>query len=354
MRALTKYVLFMLVVVTGWSFGQPPAEKPKADKRDTPAANRSLEEALAKALQHSPEVQVAEAKVREAEAELRRTRLALIQRVIEAHSAVDASKVKVAQAEASLVRIQALVNQGAVSSEERQAAENHLAAAKAQLAQTEASLNALTGTLAGVISGVMRAPGGDAAGGASAPLGVFGGLGGRASGTGGFLGGINGGIGGIYGFSGIGGGIGGISGGVQGGIGGGGIGFATEGPARAPRGPIAERIRKALDTPIGLKEFKDVPLGDVVAFFRDAAAGVPFLAHLGDKAKEPVSVALKGEVALGAALQALQDVVPGLQCYVREYGILVTLDDAAPQDGMSMIDFWHKKPDTTNPKSPAK
>jgi hypothetical protein len=83
----------------------------------------------------------------------------------------------------------------------------------------------------------------------------------------------------------------------------------------------------------------------VVAFFRDAAAGVPFLANLGDKAKEPVSLALRGDVPLGAALQALQDVVPGLQCYVREYGILITLDDAAPPDGMRLIDFWHAKAD---------
>ena len=47
---------------------------------------------------------------------------------------------------------------------------------------------------------------------------------------------------------------------------------------------------------------------------------------------------------LGAVFQALEDVVPGLKCFVREYGILITLDDAQPADGMPLIDFWHKTP----------
>ena len=66
------------------------------------------------------------------------------------------------------------------------------------------------------------------------------------------------------------------------------------------------------------------------------------------------SLSLKGQVALGAALQALQDVVPGLHCYVREYGILITLDEAAPPDGLPLIDFWHQQPEAGRPKSPGK
>jgi hypothetical protein len=338
MRALTKLVLLTLVVVTGWSFGQPPADKPKADKPDTAPVSRSLEEALTKALQHSPEVQVAEAKVREAEAELRRTRLALVQKVIEAHAAIESSQAKVDQMEASFARIQTLVNRGAVSSEDLRSAESQLAAAKAQLAQAKAALNALTGTLPGVLGGMMRGPGGEMGGGMPA----LGGLGGGMPGAG--LANVpNAGLGGapagMVVFPGP------AAGALGVGRGAGGMGLAGEPPMRAPRGPMADKVRKALDATVGLKELKTVPLGDVVAFFRDAAAGVPFLANLGDKAKEPVSLALKGDVPLGAALQALQDVVPGLQCYVREYGILITLDDAAPPDGMRLIDFWHPKAD---------
>jgi hypothetical protein len=65
------------------------------------------------------------------------------------------------------------------------------------------------------------------------------------------------------------------------------------------------------------------------------------LLHLGDKAKEPVSLSLEGEVPLGASFQALEDVVPGLKCYVREYGILITEEGASAEtDAIALIDFW--------------
>src|SRR4051794_10664971 len=126
MRGLIRYVLLALVAVTGWSFAQPLADKPPSDRTAAPV-NPSLEQTLAKALQHSPDVQIAEAKVREAEAELRRTRLNLLQRVIEAHSTVDAARAKLAQAEATLNRVAMLMAKGVVPVEEKQAAEFQVA-----------------------------------------------------------------------------------------------------------------------------------------------------------------------------------------------------------------------------------
>src|SRR4051794_23462509 len=102
MRALTSAVVMLAVVVTGWSFGQQPPDKPPAEKGES---KRSLEELLASALRHSPDVQVGEARVREAEAELRRTRLTLLQRIIEAHGNVDVQRATAAQAEATFRRI---------------------------------------------------------------------------------------------------------------------------------------------------------------------------------------------------------------------------------------------------------
>src|SRR5688572_25663246 len=131
MRA-TKYVLLGVVLVTGWSFGQPPAEKPKAEKAE--GSSSRLEELLATALRHSPDVQVAEAKVREAEAELRRTRLTLLQKVIEAHLAVEAQKTDAAAAEAKFRRMAQMRGSGVLSTEEYSAAESLFAAAKARLA----------------------------------------------------------------------------------------------------------------------------------------------------------------------------------------------------------------------------
>src|SRR5437773_1869215 len=133
MRALTRWVLLAMVVMIGGAFGQQPPEKQNPDKQD--AGKRSLDDLLATALKHSPDVQVAQAKVREAEAERRRTRLTLLQRVIEANAAVEANRAMVGHAEAVFKRISSLFKTGQVSSEEMQKAEAQLVAAKAQLAQ---------------------------------------------------------------------------------------------------------------------------------------------------------------------------------------------------------------------------
>jgi hypothetical protein len=107
---------------------------------------------------------------------------------------------------------------------------------------------------------------------------------------------------------------------------------------------IAEKLRKALDAPVKVSPVKEKPLAEVLAPFRAAAKDVPFLFHLGEKEKEVVSLSLEGEVPLGAAFQALEDVVPGLKCYVREYGIIVTEEGAtAIADGMPLIEFWRSK-----------
>src|SRR5207248_4159629 len=126
---------------------QPP-EKPPADKAE--AGKRSLDDLLATALKHSPDVQVAQAKVTQAEAELRRVRLTLLQKVIEANAAIDANRTAVMHAEDMFRRTAALVKTGNVSIEEQQKSDAQLAVAKAQLAQAEATLKALTGTLPGI------------------------------------------------------------------------------------------------------------------------------------------------------------------------------------------------------------
>jgi hypothetical protein len=344
MRTLTRFVLLALVLVTGWSFGQQPgADKAKTEK-PTKASDRPLDEVLKTVTETHPDVQVAEAKLREAEAELRRTRAALAQQVIVRHAAVDAARSAMANAEEEYQTFLNLRNKGSAPESAVRSAKALRDKALADLALAEAALNALAGTVPG-----MPGPG------TPAPMG------GGISGIGGSgIGGIGGtfGIGGITGISGFGGaglggigggaglsGIGGITGNLGGALGalGGGLGFGGEAPVRVPKGTMAQKIRTALDAPIKMKAINDTPLGEVVQFFQSAMPNVPMLVHLGDKKNEKISVSLSGDIALGAALQALQDIVPGLQCYVREYGILVALDGEAPADGMALIDFWHQK-----------
>jgi hypothetical protein len=256
-------------------------------------------------LRNNPDVQAAEAKVREAEAELRRAKVVLALKLSEQRSAVQSQQRLLEAQEEEYQMYLNLFKRGAGSEIDMRRARQALLLAKAQFAQAESALTTLTGA----VPGQPAVPGRGAAEPAPAGGGPFGA---------GMPGLPNAGFGG-------------------------GMGLGGESPARAPRGPMADTIRKALETTFTLIEFKSVPLGEVVAYFRGAAPGVPFLTNLGEKGMEPVSLTLKANVPLGAGLQALQDVVPGLQCFVREYGILVVVDDNGPHDGMPLIDFWHKK-----------
>src|SRR5437867_388435 len=100
MRVLTKFALLALVLVTSWSFGRQPAQD-QVKQGKSEAAAATLEELLNTALENNPDVQVAEAKLHEVEAELRRTRLNLASQVIALHAKVIAQKelLKVSQEE---------------------------------------------------------------------------------------------------------------------------------------------------------------------------------------------------------------------------------------------------------------
>lgn len=309
MRARISSVALTIFALTGWSLAQTP------EKGET---KKSLDEYLAAAMKNSPDLQVAEAKVREAQAELRRSRIALAQRVIEANNNVDAAKAKVEHAEATFSRIKKLVATGNVSQDELQNGQALLAQSKAQLAQSEATLNGLIGNLPGNIAGMAEGNTGVVGGPPGIPFGN------QAASTPGaanaFMGSCMGG-GGVIGFGG----------------GEGGMPFR-----RSPTGPMADRLRKALNTNVKSKAARGVAMPDLINFQKSLMPGIPFVIHLGNQDREPVNFTLEGEVPFGAVLQAMEDVVPGLKFFVREYGILVTIDGNEPADGLPVVEFWQK------------
>src|SRR5262249_49568033 len=117
-----------------------PTEKKAEPKKS------ALEEMLEQALRHNPDIQVAEAKLREAEAELNRTRLLVAQKVVALQANLDAARSNVAVAESRYKRVQEL-NKGerAVSAEEVMNAAAALQQAKAELAKLESETPYLTG-----------------------------------------------------------------------------------------------------------------------------------------------------------------------------------------------------------------
>jgi hypothetical protein len=108
-------------------------------------AEPTLEEMLNKALKDNPDIRVAEAKVREADAELNRTRLQVTQKVLAFHHSRESQKAIVKVAEEDLQRIQKLEANKAVSVEEVKQAQQRLSASKAKLAEIEAEMPYLLG-----------------------------------------------------------------------------------------------------------------------------------------------------------------------------------------------------------------
>src|SRR5215831_18895608 len=90
---------------------QPPAGKEKEPARKD--REPTLEDLLSQALKDNPDIRVAEAKLHEADAELNRTRLQVMQKVVALHADLQGARAKVAPAESKFKRLQQLYQQKA-------------------------------------------------------------------------------------------------------------------------------------------------------------------------------------------------------------------------------------------------
>ncbi len=267
-------------------------EEKALDDNAATEKNQALEQLLAKALQNSPEIQVAEAKLKEAEALLRQTRLQIVHKAVDLHRSVN-------QKQGSLAAVEKLykdlVISKSMSKVDLAPYEQRLAAHKAEIANMEASLNALTGQLPVKFDPNMsrvELP---------LPFQRFRPL---------------------------------QLGNIDVGVGGGGDPTHKRHPPQA----TAERLRKLLNTPFKIPESSgQVPLRDVIAMIRKVS-GAPVLTR--DGADVAITIDFNGEVTLGAYFQILCDSTPNLQIYVRDYGFLATTEQP-PDDALPFIDFLH-------------
>lgn len=110
-----------------------------------------------------------------------------------------------------------------------------------------------------------------------------------------------------------------------------------------PRGEQAKSMRAKLGETIQL-ELDETPLKDVAEFLSERT-GMRFildsrnLENGGIPHDSPITLKL-GELELGAALQALEDLQRPLCFIVRDYGILVTVEDSQPFTAVTARDFW--------------
>lgn len=293
---------------------QPPAKK--ESKPSPKLADLPLEELLARALKDNPDIRAAEAKVRESEAELNRTRLAAMQKLTEAYHNLAARKATANEANLRYKRASALLQSKAIGVEEYGLAKLTLSKAEADLAALEAQLPYLIGknqTVPFIADDAMfwlhtRVP--DTV---------------RLWDT---------------------------------------QAFAN---TTQPRGTLAEKVRKVLDTPI-TGEWKDTPVQEIVNyfgakfqaeqinFFNDRvshtyAVGVP--TEHGKKGRlehRPLTTTMliKHPLPLAAALQYLEDLMDKRGRFViREYGIVLADPGSLPPGAVFVIDFWKSKPEKT-------
>jgi len=299
-----------LLLACGLTFVRAAAD----DKAKEPAPKSKLEEMLEQALRDNPDVRLAAAKLAEADAELNKARLQVVQKVAALYQALESQKALVESAQADFEAVQTRYKAGQVGLAELGEARGKLIAAKGKLAELEAEVPYLLG----------KQPQADEAK-DRAKLEAY-----------------------LYFHA---------------------IEQAhaawrrSYGDAPAVQGATADKVRAALDKPISL-DVKDFTIKDLIQHLtdrfqqdnlglllqvKDDGAGV----RLGPDPYERKVTAHFKDVALGSILEWLEDALPNHRIVVRDYGLVVVPADKAPPGAPSLHDFW-KGGDKEKPKGDAK
>ncbi len=140
--------LMALLLISGPVPGQAPQ---KPTKESPPPGTASgdlptrLEDQLAQALRDNPDIRVAEAKVRSAEAELHRVRLQVMKDIFKFNADIEATQKTVEEAKQRFLKAKRLHERNAISREDYQAAQLTLERFQAELARQQAELPHLLG-----------------------------------------------------------------------------------------------------------------------------------------------------------------------------------------------------------------
>ncbi len=113
------------------------------------------------------------------------------------------------------------------------------------------------------------------------------------------------------------------------------------------QGPLADRIRAALDKPFSMPAGDDARIVHVLmaldAAFRDAASGltINFSRLKKEDTSQPVpSLDRFDKMSIGAALEWIEDTVPDCRVAVRDYGLVIAPEDDVPPGAPLLHKFW--------------
>jgi hypothetical protein len=291
----------------GSSFGGAPQKGTgggggSAPKKPEPG---SLEDLLDKALRNNADIRAAEAKVREAEAELNRVRHQVLAKIVGVRNDIDSAKKMLGYSE----RLLELARKANSSQQEVQAAIVAVDKQKAEVTKLENDLQALTGTWK-TIHDLAFSPDGKLLYSAvtDGTVRIWDLQHGRLADSSSTIALL------ALGQS--------MGGGVQ--------------------ASMAERIKAALDKTVKMTAIpNEVPVADALAaIIQKGNIDVPFR-PVGKPGAAPTTL-MSAELPFGAWLQALEDSDPNIRFVVRDYGILVTTKDRIPDGAITVHDFWKR------------
>jgi hypothetical protein len=319
--------LAVLLVTGGLLLGQPgptkpqqPGQPPQEPGKPASPEKGSLEDMLAQALKDHPDIRVAEAKlraveaeVRLAEAELARTRLQVMQKLAAHRAALQSAIATRDEAHQRFLTMQQLHKKGATSLEDLRAAELTWVKYRSEVAALEAQTPALLGTPP---PGAPPAAADEGHSGKADRLRIE-----RA------------------------------------------LRFLLDqkdgtAPPALP-GSTAEKLRKALDTPVKA-DYEKVRLSEILEHLQEKVPGLTIRSVMErHKDGDPeMNLRFKEPLPLRAVLQALEDEfpagAPGMRFVVREYGLLVTPPSNLPPGAVTLSDFLRGETlaDKTAPAGP--
>jgi hypothetical protein len=316
MTRWTCRALGLLALSAGLALAQPAKKDPAPKEPPKPAAG-SLEDTLDKALRNSADIKVAEAKVRDAEAELNRVRQQVLMKGTTLHNDLRLAKRILDAVEVAYARQDAANKSGRGPAEGLDAARLALEKQKGEVEKLEAELKALRGEFAihSSIKSVAFSPDGQLLSVLTdANFRVWDVASGKSVGPPGLR--------------------------------------ATE----TVQSSMAERVLKWMDQEVELKADEEylIRLEDLIA-------------HLGKQTKEMVPVRMSkaaadfayknafrgGKVQVGALIQSVHDSAiedgDGLDVaiVVRDYGLLVTTKDRIPEGAVRALDLWKARNEKT-------
>jgi hypothetical protein len=316
--------LAALLIAAGIVLAQVPAKKDAAPKEPAKPSPGSLEDTLEKALRNSADIKAAEAKVRDGEAELNRVRHQVLTKATVLHTDLNLAKRMFSLSEDQFARLRSADASPADLVAAQTAIEKH----RGEVTKLEAELKSLRGEFA--IKSIAFSPEGAAlySEAVDGTVRVWDAKDGsllRTVGVGKVL----------WDYS----------------------PAASKSPA--VEAPMAERIRKFLDTEVAFEQLVAAAKGDLpvremaTILLQLAKADIPIhqVSPAGD-ARWATDSDVKGKLPVAAVLQLAEDQSSEIRIVVRDYGLLITPKDRVPDGAVRAVDFWKGK--DVRPKEEAK